>query len=76
MANLTEQQKKVFNNLGVKNMREFKGLKRRQLRELESAFNAFNAGSTLCPGIYWQLDKIRKQLSQIEEKQSVQNWGR
>lgn len=67
--------KAVLQAMGLKTQREFKALKRRQLREVLKAFDEYRRGCFYCPGSFnlgGIMDGVRRHLSRL----SVKNWGR
>ena len=67
--------KDVLNNLHVANSREFKSLKRKQIRALIKAFEEYQLGCYYCPE-YKSFDKARQHVEKIKQAQSVKTWGR
>jgi len=65
----------ILKNMGTPTRREWKQLKRRELRQLRKAFNVFQLGSAWVPQCYSVRD-IDKVLTRLEELMSQRIWGR
>jgi len=68
--------KYVLKNAGCKTTREFKQLKRRQVREAKKAVNELMKGAVHLPSLglglvtaYWKLEAVERELS-------IEEWGR
>lgn len=62
-------------NMRLKNAREFKKLKRQQLRDINDAVSQYRRGCAYCPG---QFDIIQLQtaVDNLVKSHSVREWGR
>jgi len=67
--------KYVLKNMHIKTEREFKTIKRFELKCVLNAINTLRSGSAWVPG-YESLDSIHRKLNDMKDKCSVKNWGR
>jgi len=55
--------------------RQWKSLKRKELKEIRRAVNMYRPGSAYCPG-YEDFIKLEKILSKLIDMHGVYKWGR
>lgn len=61
---------------GFKRARQFKSLKRQELRKIFKALDEFRVGSYYIPEeAYEEMLKIEKSIEQIKQNLSVKKWG-
>lgn len=68
--------KYVLRNMGLRTTREFKNLKRLQVKETIETWEKFIAGCAYVPGFTQNVREITKNLTDLKEKLSIKNWGR
>lgn len=68
--------KDVLHSLGLRRQRDFKALKRTELRGIIAAWQIFHSGCAYVPGYphaIWRLDDAIKELTRLL---SAKEWGR
>jgi len=65
----------VLKALSIKTQREFKVLKRKELKDVIKALHIYSGGCAYCPGYskYWVAADA---LHQLKKLHSVKEWGR
>lgn len=77
MTRKTTISKDVLYNLRLTSSREFKALKRYQLRELERAYGEYELGCAHCPNYdSGTQNKLEAIIKELRESHSAKNWGR
>lgn len=66
--------KYVLKNCGITTQRQFKALKRYQLKAILKALNDYCMGCAYCPE--FDIGEIEKKLQELRKLLSVKNWGR
>ena len=56
--------------------RQWKAMKRKELREVIKAFDYYRLGCAYCPGINGEVITIGKSLDKLKQSLSVKEWGR
>lgn len=56
--------------------RQWRQIKRRDLRNLISAFDEYRMGCAHCPGTNGAVGVIGKLLNELKESHSIKKWGR
>ena len=56
--------------------RQWKQLKRKELRELKKSLLVYRSGCIFCPGSGGEFGTIAKLVDELIESHSVKNWGR
>lgn len=68
--------KYILSNLGLKRQREFKSLKRKQLREIIHAVGEYRTGCAACPEYGSDIQLLDQVLKRMKESHSAKEWGR
>lgn len=76
MAKREKIPKWLLKNCGVETRRQFKQLKRKQLRNVLKAWNDYNRGCAYCRNYPNGINVIDLNLLEIKEDLSIKNWGR
>lgn len=56
--------------------RQWRQMKRRDLKNLIAAFDEYRLGSAYCPNKNGEVEAIRKLLNDLKESHSIKKWGR
>ena len=56
--------------------RQWRALKRRELRRIISAFQAYRMGCAYCPAVNGEVGAINNALNSLKASHSVKEWGR
>ena len=56
--------------------RQWRQIKRRDLRNLIAAFDAYRMGSAHCPGANGEVGALERILDDLKESHSIKKWGR
>lgn len=56
--------------------RQWKSLKRKQLREVKRAFDEYRLGCIFCPGFHLHIAPMKEHIEGLINSHSVRNWGR
>jgi len=67
--------KYVLKNLGLQTQRQFKALKRHQIRQIMKALDDYRMGCAYCHGRF-DVGEIAKRLEKCKKQLSVKEWGR
>jgi len=65
----------VLENMSLKTSREFKQLKRKQLREVKMVVDEYMTGCAYCPEYESTIENFFKVLKRMLEVHKVKNWG-
>lgn len=76
MAKKEKIPKWLLKNCGVKTQRQFKQLKRKQLRGVQKAWSDFRGGCAHFRNYPNNIIGVNDTLRRIEEDLSIKNWGR
>ena len=66
----------VLKNLGSSTQREFRALKRSELRKVIKMWDKFTLGCAYVPGYPQNTNTINNSLAQLKKLLCVKNWGR
>jgi len=67
--------KYLLDNTGCSTSREFKSMKRQELKNVMKAMDELERGAFFLPE-FQKFDDARKALKDLKEAMSVKNWGR
>lgn len=66
----------VLKNMGLKTQRQYKELKRKQIKAVEKAIKEYWSGSAFCPMPYFEVCRLRTMLDGLRKAHSIKEWGR
>lgn len=75
MSKAKQIPKYVLRNLHIQTPRDFRSLKRYQLKSILYALNQYRQGSAYCPGDF-NAGQIEKEIKKHQKELSVKEWGR
>jgi len=64
----------VLENMQLKTSKEFKQLKRKQLKEVKRVTDEYQSGCAFCPEYESTIEKFFKTLNRMLESHKVKNW--
>ncbi len=76
MAKKKRIPKWLLKNCGVETRRQFKQLKRKQLKSVLKAWDDFRSGCFYCPGYPRDTTDVDDILRRLKRDLSAKNWGR
>lgn len=65
--------KYILEDMGLSSQREFRQLKRKQLKEIMKAYKEYSLACAWCPGYPHGLSEL---LWEMKKSHSVKNWGK
>jgi len=72
--------KGVLSNMGIQTTRQYKEVKRYELKAVIDAVDVLQFGSAFMPGCYYscenEIAEINRHLRSLKKKLSVKEWGR
>ncbi len=68
--------KYVLDNMGLQTQRQFKQVKRYQLRMLAKALDEYRMGCAYCPSQGFNIGGIDRRIGNLRNRHSVKNWGK
>jgi len=72
----TQIKEYILKAMKLKSSREYKVLKRKQIRAVEKAVNDLRTGSVCLPDYPNSITSLSHDVSVLKESMSVKNWGR
>jgi hypothetical protein len=67
--------KYCLNNMGLETARQFKSLKRKEVRRALRAVDDLRTGCSFLPSGDTRVQRIQKELDQLKQELAVKNWG-
>jgi hypothetical protein len=68
--------KSVLSMLGLTTQRQFRQMKRKQLKAVLKAWKKFRSGCAYCEGYPHNISEAGRYLERIIKDLSIKNWGR